>query len=150
MRIWTEDSEDWSVELERLIDAGDDRVVGLFHQRGIGKGSGAPVELHQGLVYELERGRVIRMRNYIDPAEALEAAGLSSRRCRRRTSSCSTGGMMPSTGATPMPSSNFATQTGSSTRASGVGGRWPLPRSWGRPEMVGEPHRRHPQPARED
>jgi ketosteroid isomerase-like protein len=76
MRIWTEDFEDWSVELERLIDAGDDRVVGLFHQRGIGKGSGVPVELHQALVYELERGRVIRMRNYIDPAEALEAAGL--------------------------------------------------------------------------
>jgi ketosteroid isomerase-like protein len=77
MRIWTEDFEDWSVELEGLIDAGDDRVVGLFHQRGTGKESGVPVELHQALVYELEGGRVTRMRNYIDPADALKAVGLS-------------------------------------------------------------------------
>jgi hypothetical protein len=37
-----------------------------------------PVELHQALVYELEEGgRVIRIRNYFDQADALEAAGLS-------------------------------------------------------------------------
>jgi uncharacterized protein len=78
MRTWTEDEfEGWSIELERLIDAGDDRVVGLFHQRATGKGSGVPVELHMALVYELEDGRVIRFRNFLDPAEALEAAGLS-------------------------------------------------------------------------
>lgn len=77
MAIWTEDSEAWSFELERLIDAGDDRVVGLFLQTATGRASGVPVELHQGLVYELEGGRVIRIRNYFDPADALEAAGLS-------------------------------------------------------------------------
>ena len=76
MRTWTEDFEDFSIELERVIDAGDDRVVGLFRQTATGKGSGAPVELHTGLVYELEDGRIIRMRNFLDPAEALEAAGL--------------------------------------------------------------------------
>jgi ketosteroid isomerase-like protein len=76
MSTWTEDFDDYSVELERLIDAGDDRVVGLFRQRGIGKGSGAPVEFHSGLVYELQDGQVVRMRNYLDPKEALEAAGL--------------------------------------------------------------------------
>ena len=74
---WTEDFEGWSVELERLIDAGDDRVVGLFHQTAAGSGSGVPVELHAGIVYELKDGQVIRMWNYLDPAEALEAAGLS-------------------------------------------------------------------------
>ena len=67
MSTWTEDFEDFSIELERLIDAGDDRVVGLFHQRGIGKGSGAPVELHTALVHELQDGQVVRMRNYLDP-----------------------------------------------------------------------------------
>jgi ketosteroid isomerase-like protein len=76
MSTWTEDFEDFSIELERVIDAGDDRVVGLFHQRGIGKGSGAPVELHTALVYELQDGQIVRMRNYLDPKEALEAAGL--------------------------------------------------------------------------
>jgi ketosteroid isomerase-like protein len=75
MRTWTEDF-DWSIELERVMDAGNDRVVAVFHQRATGKGSGVPVELHMGLLYELQDGRVIRMRNFLDPAEALEAAGL--------------------------------------------------------------------------
>jgi ketosteroid isomerase-like protein len=76
MRTWTEDF-DFSIGLERVIDVGGNRVVGVFHQRAIGKASGVPVELHTGLVYELEDGRIIRMRNFLDPAEALEAAGVS-------------------------------------------------------------------------
>jgi ketosteroid isomerase-like protein len=76
-RTWTEDFEGWSVELERLIDAGDDRVVALLHQTATGKGSGAPVELHFGQVHDLEDGRVARIRNYANPAEALKAVGLS-------------------------------------------------------------------------
>ena len=77
MHTWTEDFEDWSIELERLFDAGDDRVVALFRQTATGKGSGAPVELHFGQVHELKDSRVIRVRNYPDPAEALAATGLS-------------------------------------------------------------------------
>jgi hypothetical protein len=64
MRIWTEDFEGWSIEFERLIDAPDNRVVALVHQWATGKGSGVPVELHFGQVYEVEDGRVIRIRNY--------------------------------------------------------------------------------------
>jgi ketosteroid isomerase-like protein len=75
MGTWTEDFE-WSIDLERVIDAGDYRVVAMFHQHATGKGSGATVELHMALLYELENGRVIRMQNFLDPAEALEAAGL--------------------------------------------------------------------------
>jgi ketosteroid isomerase-like protein len=77
MRLWTEDFERFELRLERLVDAGDDRVVGLFHHTAIGKASGVPVELHQGLVYDLEGGQVIRCRNYGNHAGALEAAGLS-------------------------------------------------------------------------
>ncbi len=77
MRTWTEDFEDWSIRLERLIDAGDDRVVAFVHQRGTGRASGAPVELHFGQIYELKDRRVVRIRNYLDPAAALEAAELS-------------------------------------------------------------------------
>jgi len=76
MRTWTEDFE-WSIDLERVIDAGNDRVVAMFHQHATGSASGATVELHMALLYELENGRVIRMRNFLDPAEALKAAGLS-------------------------------------------------------------------------
>ena len=76
IRTWTEDF-DWAIDLERVIDAGEHRVVALFHQRGTGKASGVPVEWHMGLVYELRDGRIQRMTNFLDPAKALEAAGLS-------------------------------------------------------------------------
>jgi ketosteroid isomerase-like protein len=77
IRTWTEDFEGWSVELERLIDAGDDRVVGLFHHRATGKRSGVPVELQMALVYEVQEGRIVRIWNFIDPAEAFAAVGLT-------------------------------------------------------------------------
>jgi ketosteroid isomerase-like protein len=77
MRTWSEDFESWSFDVERLIDAPDDRVVALVHQRAIGKGSGAPVEMHLAAVYDLEGGRVIRIQNFINPADALEAAGIA-------------------------------------------------------------------------
>jgi ketosteroid isomerase-like protein len=76
MSTWTEDFEDWSLRLGRVIDAGDDLVVAEYHQRAVGKGSGVPVELRQGFVFELKDGQVIRMRNYLTLAEALEAVGL--------------------------------------------------------------------------
>jgi ketosteroid isomerase-like protein len=76
MRTWTEQFENWSIRVERFIDAGEGRVVGLTHQSATGKGSGVPVELKLGWVWELEDGRVTRVRNYLTHAEALEAAGL--------------------------------------------------------------------------
>jgi len=77
MRMWTEDFDSWSLEVEQLIDAGDDRVVGLLRQWATGKGSRVPVELQFAVVYELEAGRIVRSRAYLDPADALEAVGLS-------------------------------------------------------------------------
>ena len=76
MRTWTEDFEDWSSRIERLIDAGDNRVVAITRQSATGKGSGVPVDLHHGSVFELEDGRIIRMQIYGNAKEALEAAGL--------------------------------------------------------------------------
>ena len=76
MRSWTEDFEGWSARVERLIDAGNDRVVGFFHQSGTGKESGVPVEVRLATIYELEDGQIVRMRIYLNPTEALEAAGL--------------------------------------------------------------------------
>ena len=77
MRTWTEDFEGWTIEYERLIEAPDSRVVALTLQRATGKGSGVPVEQNFGVVFEIEAGRVIRIRNFPDLAQALEAAGLS-------------------------------------------------------------------------
>jgi ketosteroid isomerase-like protein len=75
MRTWTEDFE-WEIELEQMVDAGNDKAVGVFRQRAIGKGSGVPVELRMGLLYEFRDGRIARMTNFLDPADAFEAAGL--------------------------------------------------------------------------
>jgi ketosteroid isomerase-like protein len=76
-RNWTEDFEDWSQRVERLIEAGSDRVVALTHQSAVGKGSGVQVELELGQVFEFEEGRLIRVRFYPSYAEGLEAVGLS-------------------------------------------------------------------------
>ena len=75
MGTWTEDF-DWSIELERAIDAGDGHVVVTTHQRAIGKGSGVPVELQMGGLWKVEGGQAIRAENFFDPADALKAAGL--------------------------------------------------------------------------
>jgi ketosteroid isomerase-like protein len=76
LRLWMAEFEDYSVEFEPLIDAGDDQVVTIYRQRATGKGSGVPVEWDLGAVTELRDGRAIRATNYFDPAAALEAAGL--------------------------------------------------------------------------
>ncbi len=76
MRTWTEQFEDWSIRVERWIDAGQNRVVALTRQTATGKGSGVPVELTLGQVWEFEAGRLARVRAYLTHAEALEAVGL--------------------------------------------------------------------------
>ena len=72
-QTWT----DWRAEDVQVLDAGDDRVVGLFRIAGSGKQSGVPVERAVGVVYRIKDGKLWRMRSYLDPAEALEAVGLS-------------------------------------------------------------------------
>jgi hypothetical protein len=47
MRTWTEDFDDFALEAEEFIDAGNERVVAIACQHGIGKASRAPVEALQ-------------------------------------------------------------------------------------------------------
>ena len=77
MRIWTEGFENYSVQLERLIDAGGNRVVAVLRQHGTGTGSGATGEVRTGQIFELEGGRLVRCTTYTNDTAALEAAGLS-------------------------------------------------------------------------
>ena len=73
---WTEDFSDWKLWPEEILDAGGDRVVAIVRQSGKGKASGAVVELHFGLVFTLDEGRVVDQREFLDSAAALEAVGL--------------------------------------------------------------------------
>jgi len=75
IRTWTEQFDDWSIRIERWVDAGDDRVVALTRQSATGKGSGVPVELNLGQVWEFDAGRLARV-SYVTHAEALTAAEL--------------------------------------------------------------------------
>ena len=54
-----------------------ERVVAIGHLRARGKESGAITESALAWIVEFKSGKVIRVREYLDPKEALEAAGLS-------------------------------------------------------------------------
>jgi ketosteroid isomerase-like protein len=60
---------------EEFRDLGDAIVV-LGRLRGIGRGGRVPVESPVGAVWELRRGKIWRLRAYLNHAQALEAVGL--------------------------------------------------------------------------
>ena len=60
---------------EEFIDAGD-RVLVTEHHRGRGRGSGIEVDTRLYSVYTVCDGKVVRMDQFTDRPEALEAAGL--------------------------------------------------------------------------
>jgi ketosteroid isomerase-like protein len=64
------------LEAEEVIDAGD-QVLVCVRMSGRGKASGAPVELTLTSACSLRDGKFVRIRNYPDKAQALEAVGLS-------------------------------------------------------------------------
>jgi ketosteroid isomerase-like protein len=73
---WTEPYDEWDFDVEDLVDAGDDRVVAVIHQRGRLRGADSWVELRFGIVNTVAGGLIRRMQVFMTPAEALEAAGL--------------------------------------------------------------------------
>jgi ketosteroid isomerase-like protein len=73
---WQSTFDELSVTVEGMIDAGD-RVVHSAHWRGRGRGSGIKVDACYHEVYMLRDGKIIRVDEYTERTEALEAAGLS-------------------------------------------------------------------------
>ena len=63
-------------EQTEIRDLGE-RVVAIGHLRGRGNESGAITESAIAWIVEFKSGKVIRVREYLDPKKALEAAGLS-------------------------------------------------------------------------
>ena len=64
------------LDYSEIRDLGD-RIVGIGRIRTRGKHSGAVTELAIGTVTDMKNGKAIRIWTYLDPQEALEAAGLS-------------------------------------------------------------------------
>jgi ketosteroid isomerase-like protein len=64
------------IEISEIRDLGD-RLVAIGRTRTRGKASGADVESPIGFGTEFKNGKAISIRGYLDPKQALEAAGLS-------------------------------------------------------------------------
>src|SRR5690348_854252 len=73
---WMEPYDDWSYEVEKILDAGSNQVVVTLRQRGKPRGSGSRIEMHYGLVYTVEEGLIRQVQFHETAGKALEAVGL--------------------------------------------------------------------------
>ena len=67
--------DDWHAEYPEIRDLGD-LIVAIGHVHTRGRGSGAETESPIATVCDIRNGTAIRIRTYLDPKEALQAAGL--------------------------------------------------------------------------
>ena len=84
MRDFLAEWDGFVIVSEEFVDAGDS-VVACVDQRATGRESGTPVHAEYFQVWTFRGPSVIRIESVAERAEALEAAGLRDRRCRRRT-----------------------------------------------------------------
>ena len=78
-KTWLDWLEPWATyrsSIDELIDVGN-RVVLLLRDYGRRKGMDAEVELIGASICTFREGKIARWEDYIDRAQALEAAGLS-------------------------------------------------------------------------
>ena len=75
---WGESFPDLRWELDRILDAGSDLVVAFVRLAGRGDTTGIDLETPSyAVVFTLQGEKIIRIHEYLDSQEALEAAGLS-------------------------------------------------------------------------
>jgi ketosteroid isomerase-like protein len=72
---WAEMWESWEVELEDVIDAGQDRVIASIRERGRSK-AGLDVNERHSELYVMRDGRIVYRKGFSDPDEALVEVGL--------------------------------------------------------------------------
>jgi ketosteroid isomerase-like protein len=76
LRDWEEVLNGAHLDIDRFVDAGAQVVaVGTVH--GTGAVSGAAVKVPIAFICTVDDGKVLRVEEYLQPAEALEAAGLA-------------------------------------------------------------------------
>ena len=73
---WAEVWDDWTVEVERVVEAGSDQVIVFTRERGRSE-SGLTMDERHAELYTLRDGKIVRRQGFSDPNQALEAAGLS-------------------------------------------------------------------------
>ena len=75
-RQWVETFDDFRIEPERFIDAGDQVVVFV---RDSGRIKGSDAEIHNRFihVWTLVDGKIIKWQTFTDESQALDAAGIT-------------------------------------------------------------------------
>lgn len=73
---WSEPWSEWSLELEEVLDAGD-QVVVVTHLTATGGASGVTVDRHDSLVYGFRDGKIARIDYFNSRQQGLERAGLA-------------------------------------------------------------------------
>jgi ketosteroid isomerase-like protein len=68
--------DDVRMELDEVIEASDETVLVVFRIHARGKASGVPVDMRLAHLVTVREGKAVRMRAYLDPAEARRAVGL--------------------------------------------------------------------------
>ena len=66
----------FELHAEELRDSGD-YVIATVNEHGVGRTSGVVVDRRHYAVWTLQGGKIVRLRVYLDDAEALRAAGLT-------------------------------------------------------------------------
>jgi ketosteroid isomerase-like protein len=70
--------DDWTVEVEQIVEAEDARVVIVMTMHARGRGSGATLATRTAHIWTLRDGKLFRNQPYRDPDGALRDVGLST------------------------------------------------------------------------
>jgi ketosteroid isomerase-like protein len=73
---WADMWDGWEVELEDVIDAGEDRVIAFIRERGHSK-TGLDMDERHSELYVISGGKIVYRKGFSDPHEALVEAGLA-------------------------------------------------------------------------
>jgi ketosteroid isomerase-like protein len=76
LRLVRDTYEDFEIDVETILDAGDETVVVLAQFSASGSASGVPVAGEHGYVWTVRDGLAVRFQWFNSHREALEAAGL--------------------------------------------------------------------------
>jgi ketosteroid isomerase-like protein len=66
---------DFKIEIEHLTPVGASRVLAFMRVTATGRSTGIPTATDTGNIYDVEGGRIRRIRIFVDRDEALKAAG---------------------------------------------------------------------------
>jgi ketosteroid isomerase-like protein len=74
---WLESFEDYRYEVQRIVDCGGDQVLVVATEVARGAMSGADVRSAHFELLTIREGMIVRIREFYNERQALEAAGLS-------------------------------------------------------------------------